>query len=304
MSRPALLAAVLIASAAFAQEGAPPAHAEGEAEASGPPVNWVAGPTKVDLGKDLAEIDVPEGFAFANADDTRKLLESMGNQTDGNELGVIVPSSNDESWFLLFTWDDVGYVKDTDKDKIDADALLASIKEATEDGNAWRKEHHLPALHVTGWAESPKYDEQSHNLVWATLAKNEEGHESGNYNMRLLGRRGVVSATLVESAAKLAASKPYANQLAKGFSFKSGSTYAEWRSGDKVAEYGLTALVAAGAGAAAVKLGLFGYLAKFAGKLGKGIVVLVVAIGSALSKLWAKLRGVSKSNPVEPPPLP
>jgi len=41
-----------------------------------------------------------------------------------------------------------------------------------------------------------------------------------------------------------------------GFSYSSGYKYAEWRSGDKVAAYGLTALVAGGAGVALVKSGL------------------------------------------------
>lgn len=277
-----------------------PASAEGEKER--PPVNWVKGPSTIDLGKDIARIQLPEGFQFAGADDTRELLSRMGNRPDGSELGLVVPSG-EEDWFLVFEWRPVGYVKDEDKDKIDADALLKSIQEATEESNAWRKENSIPALHVTGWAEPPRYDSESHNLVWATLSKSEDGHLGSNYNMRLLGRRGYVSAVLVESPDKLPVSKLAAHAVIKGFSFKQGGSYSEWKAGDKVAEYGLTALVAAGAGAAAVKLGLFGFLGKLLAKSFKLILVALAAVGAFLMKIWNVIRGRSKAPqfPPEPP---
>ncbi len=276
---------------AFAQEGE-------ESESPGAKVQWVKGPATVDLGKDLAALEVPEGFSFANAADTRAVLEAMGNQTDGSELGLVIPDTEGQDWFVVFEWQPVGYVKDADKEKIDADELLESIQEGTEAGNEWRKENNIPALHVTGWAESPNYDAASHNLVWATLATSEgRAGQSANYNMRLLGRKGVVSVTLVESADKLDAAKPGAMALVKGFSFKEGSRYAEWKEGDKLAEYGLTGLVAAGAGVAAVKLGLFGVVAKFFGKLGKAAIALVVAVGAGISKLFNMFRGKKNEGP-------
>lgn len=284
-------AVALIATPVRAQEGDAP-------EEPGVRLEWVKGPAKVDLGKDLAEIEVPEGYQFADAQNTRLALESMGNQTDGSELGMIVSSAEDQQWFVVFEWQPIGYVKDAEKEEIDADALLESIQDATEEGNEWRKENGIPALHVTGWGEAPNYDAKSHNLVWATLAKS-EGRDglSTNYNMRLLGRRGVISATLVDSAEGLQQSKPLAVELVKGFAFKSGSSYSEWKSGDKIAEYGLTGLVAAGAGAAAFKLGFFGVIAKFFGKLGKAAIALVVAVGAGLSKLFNVIRGKKNEGP-------
>jgi len=271
---------------------------EGEAESPGEGVSWVKGPATVELGKDLAQLELPAGYAFANAKDTRTVLESMGNQTDGSELGLVVSEAEGQEWFVVFEWQPIGYIKDAEKEEIDADELLESIQEATEDGNEWRKENNIPALHVTGWAESPNYDAASHNLVWATLAQSEgRNGQSANYNMRLLGRRGVVSATLVESADQLEGSKPFAVQLVKGFSFKPESSYSAWKDGDKIAEYGLTGLVAAGAGAAALKLGFFGVIAKFFGKLGKAAIALVVAVGAGLSKLWSAIRGKKTEGP-------
>jgi uncharacterized membrane-anchored protein len=284
--------------------GSPAALAQGaaheraaDAEPQAPAVKWTEGPAHVDLGNDIAQMELPQGYAFAGPDDARTVLRSMGNRPTGSELGLLIPSAEDQNWFIVFSWQSVGYVKDDEKDKIDADAILKNIQEATEAGNAWRKENNIPSLRVTGWAEPPRYDERTNNLVWATIAESEGGEKSVNYNMRLLGRRGIVSATLVEDPELLAKSKPFAYAAMEKFSFKQGSRYSEWQQGDKVAEYGLTALVAAGAGATAAKLGFFGFLAKLLAKGGKAVVAGVLALLAGLGKLWGSLRGKDSSEP-------
>ncbi len=293
------------APAALAQSESPgPAHGNaGSEEAQLPQVNWSQGPVHVDLGNDIAQLELPEGYAFAGPDDARTILRNMGNRPVGNELGLLIPNAQEQNWFLVFSWQPVGFVKDDEKDKIDADAILKNIQEATEEGNAWRKENNLPAMHVTGWAEPPRYDERTHNLVWATLAESEGGGRSANYNMRLLGRHGIVSATLVEDPELLATSKPFAYAAMEQFSFKPGSKYSEWKQGDKVAEYGLTALVAAGAGATAAKLGFFGFLSKLLAKGGKAIVAGALVLLAGLRKVWSSLFGRPEEAKVtgEPP---
>lgn len=291
-------AADAVAAPAEAQDDAAiEALAAGAAsETEGPRIAWVSGPMTVDLGGDLAEIVLPEGFLFANGDDARTLLSAMGNRTFGNELGMIVPESEDEDWFLVFEWEEVGYVKDDEKDSIDADALLESLQASTNEGNIWRRENGIPDLTMTGWAEAPHYDEKTNNLVWATQLDSADGSRTVNYNVRILGRRGLMSVTLVESTELYEAAKPAARKVLDGFAFKSGSTYAEWTKGDKVAEYGLTALVAAGAGAAAVKLGFFGVLAKFFGKAGKAIVVAVIAVVASVGNFIKKLFGRNREE--------
>jgi uncharacterized membrane-anchored protein len=269
-------------------------------EASPPKVDWKAGPATVDVGRNLAQLQLPEGFSFAGPEDTRAVLARMGNRTDGSELAIVVPDAEEEDWFLVFEWNGIGYVKDEEKDEIDADALLASLREATEDGNAWRKEHNIPALHVTRWAEAPHYDPRTNHMVWAVVASDEGGGESLNYNVRVLGRDGVMSVTLVESPEKLAASKPNVERLLSGFSYKQGKRYAEWVPGDKLATYGLTGLVAAGAGAAAVKLGLFAVLGKLLAKMWKLVAVVGIGAVALVSKIWNAARGRMPATPPRP----
>jgi uncharacterized membrane-anchored protein len=275
----ALLASPALSQNAEAPPGQEPLH-----------VQWTEGPAKVSLG-DHAEVDLPAGYQFAGADDTRKLMERMGNPSSGNEMGLIAPSAEGTSWFVVFEWDAVGYVKDDEKDEIDASALLDSIKEGTEAANEKRKEMGATPLHVTGWYEQPHYDAATHNLVWAIKGRSEgETEDVINYEIRLLGRRGYMAATLVGGPNEMVAGKPGINSLLAAYSYKHGEQYAQFVQGDKVAEYGLTALVLGGAGAAAAKLGLFAKLGKLLAKGAKLIAVALAAIGAWIKRLFTGRR--------------
>jgi uncharacterized membrane-anchored protein len=255
-----------------------------------PNVNWVPGPATVDLG-DVAQLDLAEGYVFLDAADAGKLLAAAGNVPDGSEVGLVAPAAEDESWFVVFDYQEVGYVRDDDKDKIDAAGILKGIREGTEEANEERKKNGIPGLHVVGWQEKPYYDASTNNLSWAILAKDDGGDQVVNFNVRLLGRRGYVSATLVDDPTKIADARPQLDGILAAFSYKSGSKYAEFRSGDKVAEYGLMALVAGGAGAAAAKTGLLAAFGKLLVKGGKAVVLLVVAAFAAVGKFLKAVFG-------------
>jgi uncharacterized membrane-anchored protein len=289
----AALCLALLASGARAEESR--ARAEGES----PKVKWTNGPAQVELGA-VAEMKLDGSVAFAGADDTQALLHASNNPPSGAEVGLLIPTVEGQSWFLIYEYHRVGYIKDDDKDRIDADAILASIRENTEKSNEERKKAGGRAIHVVGWQEPPHYDAATHNLVWSILGRTDDGHETVNYDVRVLGREGYMSVTLVEDPSKLEAAKPALAAALGSLSFKKGKSYAEWVPGDKVAEYGLTALVAAGAGAAAAKLGVFAVLGKLLAKAGKLVVVVVAGLGAGLAKLWNAARG--RMSPRARPP--
>jgi len=238
-------------------------------------IDWQTHPEKGKLGR-IAEVAIPEGFLFAGARDTRKLMEMMQNPTNGSELGFLAPE--DISWFIVFEFDDVGYVKDDEKDDLDADAMLKAIRAGTKAGNKERRKRGWPEMTILGWEEQPHYDPVTQNLVWAIRAES-EGEEGLNYNTRRLGRKGVMSIALVLGPEGLASTLDGFNAAMKGFTFVPGETYAEFRSGDKIAQYGLTALVTGGAVAVAAKTGLLKWL-------WKGIVLVVIAIGAFFKRLF------------------
>lgn len=249
--------------------------------------NFVYGPAKAKLGG-IAQIQVPETYTFTGAEGTKKLMEMMGNTVDGSELGFLAPTNS--NWFVLFEFDDSGYVKDDDKDKLDADAILDSIRRGTEQANKQRKKMGIPPVHVVGWEQPPNYNPETHNLEWAIRGES-EGEPVVNYNTRVLGRKGVMRVTVVGDPGEVKAAMPDFKNLMAGYNFVSGQTYAEYKPGDKVAQYGLAALVVGGAAVGAAKLGLLGTLAVFFKKAWKLVIVAVVAVAAALKNFFARLFG-------------
>ncbi|MFO1476959.1 MAG: DUF2167 domain-containing protein [Verrucomicrobiota bacterium] len=256
------------------------------------PLNVLQGPAKATL-KNIARLDVPAGYVFLDGDSTRKLLKMSGEPVSGGELGMLSPT-NDE-WTVMFEFDDVGYVKDDEKDKLDAGKMLAAIKAGTEEANKERAKNGIPPILVVGWEQPPTYNPETHNLEWAVRATS-DGHPILNYNTRLLGRKGVMELVLIVEPDKLAATLPDYKKILAHYSFQSGQSYAEFKPGDKIAAYGLTALVVGGAALGAAKLGLFASLAILLKKAWKLVVVAIVAVASFFRKIFARLTGRSTDD--------
>lgn len=239
-----------------------------------PGVTWTSGPSSCNM-RDLAEVKIPQGWTYTDADGTRTMLRAMGNLTGTTEAGSVFPGS--DRWFAVFEFDACGYVKDDEKSNLDADEIFETRLTANKEGNTVRKSRGLPALELVGWHTKPHYDETTHNLEWCLRLKAEGSQEEDlNYEVRLLGRTGVMNVTLVCGPSELDAALPEFRQLLADYSFSSGKDYGSWRSGDKVAEYGLGALAAGGAVALAAKTGILGKLWKF------------IALGLAGVVTWLK----------------
>lgn len=244
-------------------------------------VGYKPGPMAGDMG--IATINVPAGMQFTDGAGAKKWGELTTNPVSQKEIGLIGP--DDGHWLVLFEFDDVGYVKDDDKDDLKADELLDSIKEGTA---AFNKESRVPAglppMNILGWEQQPTYNEAAHVLEWCVRAES-GGEPSLNFNTRVLGRRGVVQVTLMFGGdVTLPQALPEFRELMKGFAFKEGERYAEYHEGDKLAEYGLAALIAGGGVALAAKSGLLG-------KLIKPIIVGAVALFGAIGSWFKKIAG-------------
>lgn len=287
------LASCLALTPAFAQEGSgdPPttdalselADMPAEAWHIGPPgIHWQVGPHTGPLGE-AAEIAVSDQYAYADGDGARLLLTATENLTNGSEVGMVAPLSAD--YVVLFEFDESGYVDDSDRDELDADELMSTMKENEKYANEERERRGFGTLTLTGWAVPPHYDTETNNLEWAIEGVTSEGGTFVNYNTRLLGRGGVMTVTLLASPEDLQQILPSYKALLKGYTYRSGHRYSEFTSGDKVAAYGLAGLIVGGAAAGAAKLGLFAVLGKFLAKAGKLIVVAVVGLFAGLKRL-------------------
>lgn len=248
---------------------------------------WQKGPAEGKIAT-RATLQVPPGYAFLDAKNTRRFLELMGNPPrDGHYL--IAPDSLD--WFAVFSFDEVGYVKDDEK--IDAEALLKSLKEGDARGNEERKRLGMQPIYTDGWHVAPHYDAATRRLEWGMRLRDERGGQFVNYTSRLLGRSGVMSAVLVSSPQALNEDMKSFNRTLQGYDFVPGEKYAEFKSGDKMAEYGLAALVVGGAAAAAAKTGILKTLGKF----------LWVIVAGGFYAVWAFIKRMMgrRNEPPAPP---
>ena len=238
----------------------------------------------------LATLRVPAGFHFLNGVDSNTVLVKLwGNPPQPNPIGMLMPAAagplSENGWAVIITYEGDGYVKDADAEKINYSELLTEMQKGAESANPKREQAGYPPIHLVGWAKSPHYDQQTHKLYWAKELKFGQSTENTlNYDIRMLGRGGVLVLSAVASMAQLPVIEQATPGILSAIDFNPGHRYSEFNpTEDKVASYGLAALVAGGI---AAKLGFFKgiWIAILAAK--KFIIIGVVAITAWLRKLF------------------
>lgn len=243
---------------------------------------WQVGPTEGRIAA-KATIKVPQGYLFLDEQNTRRFLELAGNPPkDGHFL--FAPDSL--KWFSVFSFNASGYVKDDEK--IDPDELLKSLKESDGPSNDERKRLGLEALYTDGWEVPPHYDPQSKRLEWGMRLKQQSGQMVVNYTSRLLGRSGVMSAILVSNPGSLPQNTQDFKAALQQFSYVSGEQYSEFKQGDKIAEYGLAALILGGAAAVATKKGFWAVIGGFFAAFWKLIAGVAIAATAGLRSMFKR----------------
>lgn len=251
-----------------------------------------AGPQDVAVAGQ-ATLHLPEGRVFIPQPQAAQLLRAMGNPGEHADLqGLVFPQGDKSGWFATLRYEASGYIKDDDAKGWNADELLKSYREGTEAANEERVKMGVPALEITGWAEKPAYATDTHRLVWAMSSRNKgapASEEQGvNYNTYALGREGYLSLNLITDLKDLGAHKGEAQNLLAALQFDEGKRYADFNSGtDKVAEYGLAALVL---GVGAKKLGFFALAFAFVAKFAKIFILAAVAFGGILMKFLRRAK--------------
>jgi uncharacterized membrane-anchored protein len=235
----------------------------------------------ISLTKGLGTLKVPAGMRFLDAEQSRKVLVKLwGNPESAAEdvEGMLFPADkgpvDDNSWAFVVSYEAMGYVKDDDAADIDYDKLLKEMQEDIEEGNEARKEAGYPGMELLGWAATPHYDKTTHTLHWAKKIQF-EGSSSPtlNYDVRVLGRKGVLSLNAVADPMQLGLVQAQIPAVVKATDFTQGQRYIDFDPKlDEVAAYSLGGLVA---GKVLAKVGFFALIAKF------GKVILL-----ALIKFW------------------
>ena len=264
---------------------------------------------KITLPGGIATLDLPANFRYLSPTDAeRVLVYAWGNPPGMVSLGMIVPAKTSvlerDSWGVIVTYEKEGHIKDDDADSIKYDELLKDMQASVLENNAERKKQGYPGIHLMGWAEKPSYAKDTHKLYWAKDLMVDGGEHSLNYNVRVLGREGVLNLNAIASMQQIEAIKKEMQQVTAFTEFTEGNRYTDFDSKtDKVAEYGLAALVAGGV---ASKLGLFGKLLALLLAFKKVLLLAVVGGGAAIVKFFTgkrkeKPQPVLPQEPVEQP---
>lgn len=244
------------------------------------------------LGERLATVKATGNFAWLDSQNGNKLLHDLwNNPSSDNLLGVIIPNdvqiTDERLWAVVFTYEEDGHVKDDDAQEIKYDELLKTMKEETDAGNAERTKGGYDAMHLAGWAQTPFYDKANHKLHWAKdITVGPENIHTLNYNVRMLGRKGVLVMNIVASIDQLQEIKTKINSIMASTNFIYGNRYEDFdESNDKIAEYGIAGLIAGGV---LVKTGLLAKLGFFLLKIWKAIVLAIVSAIGAIKKFFGK----------------
>ena len=242
----------------------------------------------IQLKGGIAKLNVPKGFKYLNVEQSSYVIKDVwGNPERNDVLGMIFPDNGgpliDSSYAFIISFDDMGYVKDNDADEIDYKELLDQWHRDEPGVNAERKSQGYPSIHIVDWAQPPFYDKQNKALHWAKELKF-EGEEINtlNYDVRFLGRRGILSFNAVAAIDQLPRVKNDIKQILAIPEFTEGNRYADFKDDntDKIAAYTVGGLVA---GKVLLKIGFFA-------KFWKLIVLGVAAIGGFFAKLFKRKK--------------
>ncbi len=198
---------------------------------------WLQGPAKAKLGE-IAEFNIPQGYKFLDGNGASLLLSKMGNPMLKNVVGILTPNS--EKGFTVIQFADVGYVSDSDKDRLDPAAILSAYRGALDRQNEETIKRGVPSITLEDWEIKPAYDPAENKLEWALKSKTDK-QLVVNYCVRLLGRHGVLEAVAVVPYQANLDLSPIREAL-KGLAFLKGERYADYLKGDKRANLGLVAL--------------------------------------------------------------
>ncbi len=246
----------------------------------------------VEISGGLAALEVPPSFGYIEPSEANELLtKGWGNPPGTKTLGMILPDGiepvSDEGWGVIITYQDDGHVSDEDAQKIDYADLLKDMQADAKTDNEERTKQGFEPIAIVGWAKPPRYDRATRKLYWAKeLSFGTAAEHTLNYNIRVLGKEGVLNLNAVAGMHQMAQVEQGMSDVLTFVDFTPTNHYDKFdpKTG-KTAAYGIAALVAGGVLA---KGGFFKVLLAglFAAK--KLIAVGVAAAGGAFAKLFKR----------------
>ncbi|MCG2612939.1 DUF2167 domain-containing protein [Terrimonas sp. NA20] len=247
---------------------------------------------KIALSGGAISLNVPPGFKFLESAEAKYVIEDVwGNPPGDAPLGLLLPADGNvigDFYAFVVSFEDIGYVKDDDASKVDYDELLGTMKKDNLESNAERARLNLSKMTLVGWAAKPYYDKDKKILHWAKEFQVEDEDENTlNYDVRVLGRKGVLNLRAVATMTQLDSVNAHINDVITMAAFTDGNRYSDFDSStDNVAAWTIGGLVA---GKMLAKVGFFAIILKYL----KLIIAGVVLAGGAI---WRFITGRRKNR--------
>ena len=243
----------------------------------------------IEIPQAHATLTVPDSFYYLGPKDAEVVLsEIWGNPPGEMTLGMLMPADTtpfeDNSWAVTIEYEEDGYVSDKDAHKINYDDLLKQMKKDVAAASRERIKQGYESIELLDWAAEPYYDAAAHKLHWAKeLHFGSQDGNTLNYNIRVLGRKGVLVLNFIAGIEQQSIIQDNLNDVLAMAEFNDGSTYADFNpSMDKVAAYGLGALIT---GKVLAKTGMFAAALLF---LKKFAVVIIAGLAGLFKMVFSR----------------
>lgn len=268
---------------------------------------------EVKLEDNKIKLNVPQGFKYLNKDQSKWVLTKLwGNpETAASDVdGMLFPADSgpfaDSSYAFIISYTEEGHIKDEDAGKIDYAELLKNLQSEEKEENAHRIKAGYPSVHIVGWAQKPYYDADRKILHWAKEIQFSDGDGTNtlNYQVRILGRKGMVSLNAVGKMYDLPLVDKDIASVLNIVTFTDGNSYKDFNPKiDKVAAWTIGGLVA---GKLLLKAGVFAGLLKFLAPFWKFIIAFFVGIGAWFKRKLGRKKDddfqqYTSSQPTEDP---
>jgi uncharacterized membrane-anchored protein len=238
-------------------------------------LHWKKGPGTYDLGDSHARVSLPQNIEILTGAEAERMA-FLNNGIELPETVAMARTRTSDAIIYVDYYAD-GFVTDEDWSEIDADALLADIRDGTEAANAERASNGFAPMHTVGWLIAPTYDAAKSTARWAVELE-ENGERFANIQVIKLGRHGYHQITWAGPVRGADGTPMFLQTMIDSHSYDDGFRYADYVEGDQLAGFGIGALVTASA---------------VGSKPGKGLIAAILGGGLLLAKkAWFVILGL------------
>jgi uncharacterized membrane-anchored protein len=204
------------------------------------------------VGNNLATLRLTPEFRYLDPADTQMFLTRVWDNDPWlgrGALGLLLPNLDplsSRSWAVIIRYADPGHVDDADADKIDPEERRHALDNQVQKVKAARAADGLEFIELLGWVHKPSYDKATRTLSWGTQMRFDRKKSELHYDIRVLGRRGVLGLDVLAEMAQRGLVERQIPDLLKMASFNPGNLYSDFNpSVDRAAHHGVVGLISA-----------------------------------------------------------